>query len=665
MNKAVMLLCTVAGLLFSVQVDAQKSKGKNKNQEQALVTVNGEGVYPSEFLYIYDKTNTNKAAYDKASLEEYLDLYIKFKLKVQKARQMGLDTVPALMEELNGYRQQLTDSYLLDKEVTSGLVLEAYEHAQHDLDISHMFFVIPENPTPEDTLIAYQKALGIKRRIEAGEDFGALAAEHSADRSAVQNKGRVGFITALFPNGLYNLEKAAYSLQPEQLSEVIRTDMGYHLVRLHAKRPARGEIEVGHILIRISPDREDPVLEEKIQSVYQKLKEGADFDALVHEYSEDNVTAGNHGYIGWFGIGQYEPAFEDAAFSLPENGSFSRPVRTSVGWHIIQRIDRRTIQPFEQEKSRLEQAVKQDARFEGSKLALVEKIKTEAGFKEMSGALVKFESSLDSNYTNFRWRPATTPSKDVLFTLGGTMNRTIADFEAFNDQNSRKRLGMAAQETPRMDIVKAMYDDFVRESVLKYQEQRLQQLYPDFRNLMREYEEGILLFEATRLEVWDKAATDSLGLVTYFEQNREKYKWEERAVVDYFYMDAMNPQQAGGVRAMAMDATVESVLNTFNTEEKVVVIADQQVLEKSKAQLPKVDWKAGAVSALDVDEESSQAFFVKISEIMPPALKTLEECRGYVIADYQDYLEKRWVETLRKNASVEVNKKVLESLVKN
>ncbi|MCB0616648.1 MAG: peptidylprolyl isomerase, partial [Phaeodactylibacter sp.] len=220
-----------------------------QKDDPILFTVEDTPVHESEFVYIYSKTNGKNATFSKESLDEYLDLYIKFKLKVQKAREMKLDTVPQLMNELAGYRRQLADSYLIDKEVTEKLLREAYEHSKQDVDISHILISMPSNPSPEDTLAAYEKALAIKQRLKK-EDFATVAKEVSGDKSAQNNGGHIGFVTALFPNGFYELEKAAYSIPLNKLSDPIRTAAGYHLLIVNGRRPARGEMEGDYILLR-------------------------------------------------------------------------------------------------------------------------------------------------------------------------------------------------------------------------------------------------------------------------------------------------------------------------------------------------------------------------------------------------------------------------------
>lgn len=330
MAMRISLLLTLS-LVLSFQSLAQK------DSDPVLFKVEGVPVHVSEFTYIYSKTNGKSADFSRKSLEEYLDLYTKFKLKVYKAREMRLDTITSLKEELAGYRRQLADSYLIDKSVTEQLVKEAYDRVQQDVDISHIFLSIKENASPQDTLAAYEKLMAAKKRIESGTPFSTVAKEVSEDKSAEKNGGHIGFITALFPNGMYALESAAYKLPIGKVSNPVRTNSGYHLLTVHARRPARGEIEAAHILIRKTSDKPE-LAKMRIDSIYQLIQAGEAFEGIARERSEDRQSAANGGYVGFFGINRYEKPFEDAAFSLQKDGDYSKPFETSVGWHIVKRV---------------------------------------------------------------------------------------------------------------------------------------------------------------------------------------------------------------------------------------------------------------------------------------------------------------------------------------
>lgn len=634
-----------------------------KKDDPVLFTVGNTPVHLSEFKYIYTKTNGQNGDFSKKSLEEYLDLYTKFKLKVQKAKEMRLDTLPSLKAELEGYRRQLADSYLIDREVTDRLVKELYDRVQQDVDISHILIEIGEpgtNPQPADTLKAYQEAQEIKKRLDKGEDFVKVAKEVSDERQAKETGGHIGFINAgALPSGFYDLEEAAYSTPINKYSGVVRSRAGYHIVKVHAKRPARGEVEIAHILVRAQDGNFDAA-KVKIDSLQKELqKSGATFEKVAMAGSEDELTAQREGYLGIFGIGRYERSFEDAAFALEKDGAVSQPVRTGIGWHLIKRISRRNIQPFETEKNRLELKVKQDERHTQARTAMLDRIRRENNFKEYPAVLQKFIAAQNDTFFTFKWRAPDVKSEEVLFTLGTTTKSTLGDFTDYIGRSTGKRIRMKDEGLDK--AVQNLYKEYLDEFCLKFEESQLDKKYPDFKALMREYEEGILLFEATKMLVWDKASQDSVGLEKFYETVKNNYKWEERAVTSSFKITAEGRPQAAEIREYALTHPTEDLLKKYNTPEKTLVSVEEKIMERK----PTVNslWKAGEVSMLQITREGGSNFN-KIEKLLPPGLKTLKEARGYVIADYQDYLEKKWIEQLQKEYPVNTNQKILSGLIK-
>ncbi len=643
-------------LLFAGALAAQEDN-------PVLFTVGGDPVHLDEFRYIYTKTNGNSADFSKASVEEYLDLYVKFKLKVKKARELQLDTIPALRKELEGYRQQLADSYLINKEVTEKLVREAYERSKEDVNISHIFFAADANTaTAEDTLAAYQKALMTYDKLQNGADFEVLAAQVSDDQSARDNKGNIGFLNVLFPSGFYPLETAAYSLRPGEISKPVRTPAGYHIVRLESRRPARGEVEAAHILLRTDATNGEAV-KKTIDSLYQAIQDGAGFEALARTFSEDKRTAPRNGYIGFIGINQFEPAFENAVFAIEQDGAISAPVQSQVGWHLIKRISKKGVQPYEIAKSSLEARIKRDARFEAAKEGMIEQIKREEDFIEFDLVLQQFIATQNDTFFTFRWRAPQPASQEILFTLGDN-KATLGDFADYLERAARQRMQMA-RTTKINDGIQSLYRDYVDEFCLRYEERKLTEKYPEFRALMREYEEGILLFEVTKMKVWDKAAQDTTGLREFFKTIEGKYRWNDRAETTLYSIPADKKEMIEAVRAFAAGNRPEAVQKKFNVDGQQVVAVQAETLEKDKlprgVELP--TWTAGALTITKLDRNRNQYSFRKVEKIIPAQDKTLQEARGYVIADYQDQLEKQWVEQLRQEYPVRIEKKVLNTII--
>lgn len=638
-----------------------------QKDDPVLFSVGETPVHLSEFKYIYSKTNGDKADFSKASLQEYLDLYTNFKLKVKKAMEMKLDTISSLKQELDGYRRQLADSYLIDREVTEKLVDEAYERTKQDVDVSHIMINLAPNASPADTLAAYNKLLEAKKKLETGEDFAATAMVYSTDKSVSKNMGHIGFVTALFPNGFYALETAAYNSPMGKIQGPIRTTGGYHLFLVHGRRPARGEVEVAHIMVRLDKFPDGIKARRAVDSLYTLLQGGANFEDLAKSSSMDQGTSAKGGYIGFFGINRYERVFEDAAFSLKNDGDFSTPVQTTIGWHIIKRISLKSNEPFAVVKSRLQNQIKQDARFELSRLKMVERIKRESNFTEDRTTLSDFIATLEADTTKsfltYKWKAPESPSTKPLFAFGNTEKITLGDFADYCSKASRKRQQMATSGVA--EAVKSLYSDYIGETALKHEEHMLETKYPEFKSLMREYEEGVMLFEVTKMEVWDKASADSVGLEAFFEKNKTNFKWEERAVVSQYALVEKSKDKINQIREFSKHNDPEAVLAKFNTEAEKILSRIEKQYEKGRNEVvDKMEWKIGALSAVDISKRDKSYNFFKLEQMLPPGQKTLQEARGYVVADYQDYLEKRWLEALRKEYKVKLNEKVFNSMVK-
>ena len=660
MIKRVIIFFSVFALSFGIFAQDGASN------DPILFTVEDTPVHVSEFEYIYKKTNGDKATFSQESLQEYLDLYVKFKLKVQRAKDMKLDTVPSLMQELAGYRRQLADSYLIDREVTDKLVKEIYESSKQDVDLSHILISCAADASPQDSLIAYKKALEAKEMIEKGNRFDEIARKYSNDKSAEKNGGRIGYVTVPFPNFYYELEKAAYSVPVGKLMGPVRSQAGYHLVKIHDRRPSRGEMEVSHILTRFDKHGNDPVKARKrIDSVYMELEKGTKWETVARDWSDDNVTKNKGGYIGFFGINRYEKAFENAAHAIAKDGEYSKPFQSSIGWHIIRRHKKKGVEPFNVAKPRWENKIKKDSRYELAKAAMVDRIKEDGDFREFQPAYKTFVDSLDEEFLTYKWKAPEKKEDDVLFSFGTDLKVSKAEFAEYLQRASRKRIRMA-NKVSVPEAVSSLYNDFVSENALKYEEKQLDKKYPEFKALMREYEEGILLFEATKILVWDKASQDTVGLKKFFDENKTTYNWERRAVATQYYLKNDNKHLIAQVRQMAKENPSTYVLSHFNTDpNKPILSARDRTYEKGRnTQLDAIDWTVGALTQTDIAKRDQALNFMKIEEILEPAPKTLKDARGYVVADYQDTLEKSWIEELRKSYKVKIDTKVLEDLVK-
>lgn len=649
-------------LFFTLCISAATAQ----SDSDLLFSVADRDVTVGEFKYIYEKTNGEAATYGRESLDEYLELYQRFKLKVSRAYDMGLDTVKALQNELAGYRRQLADNYLIDRAVTDKLVEELYERKKEDVDISHILFVLKSSSTPADTLAAYQKALEVKAGLNR-KNFAEMAQTHSEDRFSNSRGGQIGFLSAPMPNGLYPLESAVYAAEIGEVVGPIRTSFGYHLAMVNDRRPARGEVEVAHILVR-KPEKEDPApAREQIEQVKALLDAGQPFQKLAATMSDDEKTSRNGGYIGFFGINRYEKSFENAAFALAADGATSDIVETKTGFHIIKRISRRGIQPFADERPLLVSKVKEDSRFETATNRLLKRIRQRAGLQFDNTAFGRFTASLaDTSFLTFRWKAPDPDSQEPLLTIGEDYVLTMGHFQRYLESAARQRSAQLSRGNSAT-VAKTLYDEYLADQLIAYEESKLEENYPDFRSLMREYEEGILLFEATKMEVWDKASQDSVGLARYFEENSEDYIWDKRARITRYTVGPELVDQIFKIREAAENGTAEEVVAQFQPEGGSAAIQTREdVYERDRLkQFDELEYRPGSLSKVENSPRNGQLIFYKVEELIPGGPKKLEEARGYVIADYQDQLEKEWVAQLRKQYPVKLRKRTFEKMVKD
>lgn len=628
-----------------------------------LMTVGSADVTVEEFRYIYEKNNGEEADYSKASLDEYLALYKKFKLKVQEAKAMKLDTIAALKEELAGYRKQLASSFLADKEVLGSVVDEIHERKKTDIELQHILIKVKPTAADKKKAAAELRINQILSEYRKGADFSTLASKYSEDKNTLRKGGNLGFTTAMLPSGFYELENVLYDGKVGEVYGPVWTKLGCHLVKVKSKRPSRGAVKVAHILIK--PDKAVPAAQKRAkveaQEIYDALLKGGDWSNLVMQKSDDTKTKASGGELPMFGISTYERSFEDAAFELTSVGDISAPIETSSGYHIIKLVEKVLPETKDEIKKRIEDKIKNYDRYKAIEANLIQRIKTEAGYKTNQKALDSYAASLTKDFYSYRWKIGE-PDNTELFTLGSD-SYSIADFTQYAKKNTRLR-SKFDKEKPVPEAVKELYEEYVREQAITYEEDSLEKKYPSFRSLMREYEEGILLFEATKIAVWDRANQDSIGLQKFHEQNKDRYKYKQRAVVGLYTINSKDSKILGKVKKCAAKHSSEKTLRRFNKGENSLVEYTQRTVDLNDPLLKGLELKAGSTSSVEQQQDGDVSTFRKIVNLEQPRTKTLKEARGYIVADYQDKLESEWVDKLQKSYPVNVNSAIYQQLVK-
>lgn len=643
MRKVVVLLLCFLTIVTSNAQPKQKSEKKTK--PVTVFSVNKKPVTAEEFMYLYNKNHQNNAKdFSKEKIEEYLELFINFKLKVEEAEHRGYDTTAAFKREYNSYKDELRRPYLPDSRMTDSLVKLTYNRMKEEVKASHILINVKPDATPADTLKAYNKILGIRAKALAGEDFGALAATYSEDPSAKLNKGDLGYFTAL--QMVYPFETAAYTTPVSQVSEPIRTKFGYHIVKVMDKRPSRGEVEVSHIMIRTGENRENQKARNTIFEIYDQLNAGVSWDELCKQYSEDPGTKDNGGRLRAFGAGFMNsvPAFEEVAFSLQKPGDISDPFQTQYGWHIVRLEKKIPLSTYEELASSLKNKVVRDERVQISKQAVQSKLRKEYLFEEKKVVKATVISWADSTLTKGSWKikADAKTEKEALFTLRGKPY-PVKDFIGYVLKNQHSN----PQEPGK--YLDQLYNSYVDSNILQLFEQNLTEHNPDYRMLLKEYYEGILLFEIMEKEIWNKAAEDSLGQRKYYDTNIKKYNAGERAKA---------------VLYSASSATVIQPLRSLIEKGDSAKIQEYILAQKirhetgsfersEKPVFSTIDWSNG----VHTSESNGVFYLVWIKEILPPGIKTFGEARASIISDYQNYLEKTWLEALKIHYPVKINEK--------
>jgi peptidyl-prolyl cis-trans isomerase SurA len=632
-------------------------------QDNAVMEIDGKKVTKSEFLQIYLKNNPTPK-YDKQSLDEYMELFKKFKLKVAEAEALGYDTIPKLKKELAGYRKQLSQPYLIDSTKNSALVKQAYERMKNEVHASHILVKVAENASPEDTLAAYNRILSLKKRVENGEDFTTVAKgkNGSDDPSASRNGGDLGYFTAF--QMVYQFEEAAYNTPVGKISNPVRTKFGYHILKVIDMRPARGTMKAAHIMVATGKEATPEEIEaahKKVDEIYAKLKAGESFEKLASEFSDDAQTAEKGGELPLFGTGtttRMVPEFEEAAFLLQANGEVSQPVQTAFGYHIIKRLELTPLRSFEELKKEIQGKVNKDERANVTQQSFIEKLKKTYAFKDSYSKTSKwFVSNIDTNYFKGTWAADTNlKSNTAMFTLDKKAF-TQKEFAAYLKKNYRTYKSMDAKT-----LVQKQYTAWQNSEILAYEESKLDSKYPDFKALMQEYHDGILLYEIMSDKVWNKAIKDTSGLKTFFEGNNANYAWKKR--YNAYIYECLNQDIAKQVAGMLKSDTISSrtVINAVNKNSELNLrVRTGKFEEESTPYLKGHELKKGVNAAYEFE---GKYYIVKVDEILAPTQKTMSEAKGAATSDYQTYLEKEWLAEIAKKHPIVIHEQVLYSLGK-
>lgn len=665
MRRNSILLLTL--LTIGITANAQKKK-VSQNAESVVqavpakptpwvFTYGKDTVYKPEFERLLSKNKNSKDVPDEKAVREYLDLYENFKMKVSEAKLKRLDTSSSFVSELAGYRSQLAKPYLTDKKVTDNLVKEAYERMKWEINASHILINCAENANPKDTLIAYNKILELRKRIIKGESFDSVAFKNSEDPSAVKNFGLLGWFTSF--HMIYPFETEAYNTPKGEISMPFRTRFGYHILKVNDKRPARGEVKVAHIMLRLSQNSNPEAVTDskaRIEEAYKKIMDGEPFDSVVAHYSQDEGSKNKKGMIDWFGsFSNFPDEFKEVCFSL-NKGEISKPFKTAYGYHIVKIIDKRVIADQKDMEENIKSKISRDSRAESSKLVVAQRIKKENRFEEYPVNIKSFTEKLDTTFLKGSWNYDESKVNANPVISFGSKIYTVKDFAHFVSINQEPQ--------PKGSIpviINNMVKKFSDEKALEFEESMLDVKYEDFRNLMQEYHDGILLFDLTDKMVWSKAVTDTTGLEKFYAANKTKYMWKERIkVLTFSCLEDKSKTEA--MKMLEKGKTIDEVKTKLNKKIGGTLVSTEQKSEKGEnASFDKLWDKKGVV---DIPNTGSGYKFYWVEGIVPPEPKTLKEARGIITSDYQNFLEKEWLKSLHEKYPVTVNEETVKALFK-
>ena len=659
-------------VLASLIMPAFFAQAQSKIDNQVLMTIGDQDITVKDFTDVYYKNNLKSDVIEKKTVDEYLDLFTTFRMKVMEAERQQLDTSAKFQRELSGYRKQLAKPFMSSDDITDELLQEAYQRKQKDIRASHILIRCDKNALPSDTLKAYNKAIDIRKKALKGEDFAKLADQYSDDPSAKGmkateqsparpgNHGDLGYFSVF--DMVYPFETGAYNTKEGEISMPVRSDFGYHLIKVISITEAMGSIQAAHIFIQLpfdAPEDEVTAAKQKADNIYKELKaqDGKNWNQMVKQYTDDKGTVSRDGALSNFTVSRIVPEFIEVCKSLEIN-EISKPVRTNYGFHIIKLLGKSGVGSFEKESKGLSERIEKDMRSKKSEEVVLKQVKNEYKFKQNDKNLETYMATIDSSILNNAYEPAAGVDLNAtLFSLDNNPTK-VSDFVAYIKKNSTTQKYV----TPATYAYQ-LYESFSNETVMNYADAHLEDKYPEFKALVQEYKDGILLFDLMDREVWSKAVKDTVGLAEFHKRNASKYMWGDRVYATI--ITVTRPESLPKVKAL-LDKGVEldSLRNAIQRDTISHAFVRKGYYQQGDNQyVDQTEWKVGVRNEIASSVDQSTVI-VCIREVRKPEQKTLKEARGLVTSDYQVELEQKWVQSLKDKYPVTIDEKVLDKVRK-
>jgi peptidyl-prolyl cis-trans isomerase SurA len=627
--------------------------------DQILMKVAGRDVTAGEFTRMYLKSSD--IGKNPGNIDDYLQQFIVFKLKVADAIHEGIDTTKSFRNELNGYRNQLAQNYLTDAQAKEKLLQKTYQRSLTEINAWHILVSCPEEAKPQDTLNAWQKASAIRERIINGESFEEVARGTSDDPSVKINGGNLGYFTVF--QMIMPFEDAAYKLKKGAISEPVRTPYGYHIIKVADKRASRGKIMVAHIMKASPPgtgEKEAKQAEESINAIYKELQSGASFSSLASKYSDHKESATNSGKLDWFGTGEIIPDFSEAAFAIADTGKYTKPVRTIYGWHIIKLLARKAPGSFEESRSYLESKINQSYLNSLSKKSFVDKLRKEYNFRINQEALDWFIKNTDTLIISgtAKYNKSGLPSGN-LYTFAD-QRLSVREFAAFIE----KRGSIIITKDP-VYFINQTIDASITDRIVRYENSILEKKYPDFRYLMNEFHDGILLFEISGRKVWNKVQEDSSGLKRYYEDHKQDYLTRKCIEGKVYLLHNQKGKKSlySAYKKYSRKSETDNLLRIkFNNKnDSMLTITEGRWFKGDNQEIDNIQWVTGSQNL----EMNGFPAVIVISRVIDPQPIPLSDIQGDIMTAYQDYLENEWIKQLKAEYTVKIDDVVYDNVKKS
>lgn len=642
-------LLITAPFILTVAANAQPLEDK------LLMTVAGNKVTAGEFIRMYKKSMEPEK---QGNIDEYLQLYTTFKLKVSDAISEGVDTTKAFRTELNGYRTQLAQNYLTDTETKEKLLRKTYERYLTEINAWHILVTCPEGSKPQDTLSAWQKAVDVRNRILAGESFEQVARGTSDDPSVKINGGNLGYFTVF--QMITPFEDAAYTLRKGAISQPVKTPYGYHIIKVIDKRQSRGKILAAHIM-KVAPpginEKDAKVAEDAINNIYRQLQEGVSFSELATKHSDHKESAAQGGKLDWFGTGELMHELSEAAFAIPDTGKYSKPVRTIYAWHILKLLNRRPPGTFEETKSFLESKINQSYLNSLSRKSFVEKLKKEYNFRINQNAYNWFIANTDTLIIKgmAKYEKEQMPAGNLYSFANQRL--TTKDFASYIE----RRGSMIVTDDPE-HFIKQSIESRISDQIIKYENSVLEKKYSDFRYLITEFHDGILLFEISGRRVWNRVQEDSTGLRNYYEDHKKDFLTEKALDAKIYRLTSSSGEKklSSAYRKYSKKPGCDSLmLQKFNKKnDSLLVIREGRFVHGQDKHIDNIKWETG-VQTIIIDNRPA---IITVRRIYEPAPRLFEEVQGEIMTGYQEFLENEWIRQLKEKYTVKIDNLVLNDI---